>query len=246
MKFKLLIICSLTFGLITSNYASKTTMIINANNINNATYINMESKNESTSKFEEFLRKGAQLVRQTEPNTALWFALKDGNHLAIFDIFLNEKGRELHFAGQVAKALKESASQLVIGGWEQGVLHNISNYDVIASNNFNMDMVLTAQEASYIVFKAKTGKSHELELLLKEGSQLINSTEPKTYFWVALKTDKNTYAIFDAFHNKAAQNAHFSGRVASTLQKNAEHLIAGGWEKGVLAHVRNFQIIASS
>jgi hypothetical protein len=39
---------------------------------------------------------------------------------------------------------------------------------------------------------------------------------------------------------------HFSGQVASALQKNAEHLIAGGWEKGVLAHVHNFQIIGLS
>lgn len=221
-------------------------MTIKATNINKATYINMESKQGSTSNFEEFLKKGAQLVRQTEPNTALWFALKEDNHLAIFDIFLNEKGREQHFAGQVANALKESASQLVVGGWEQGVLHNISNYDVIASNNFNVNRILTAKEASYIVFKANPGKSHELERLLKDGSQLINTIEPKTYFWVALKTDKNTYAIFDAFHDKAAQNAHFAGQVASMLQKNAEHLIAGGWEKGVLAHVRNFQIVASS
>ncbi|MCW8409790.1 hypothetical protein OQJ13_12500 [Legionella sp. PATHC035] len=75
---------------------------------------------------------------------------------------------------------------------------------------------------------------------------LINTTEPKTYFWVALKTDKDTYAIFDAFHDKAAQNQHFAGQVAAGLQKNADHLIVGGWEKGVLAHVRNFQILASS
>ncbi|WP_237760442.1 hypothetical protein [Legionella steelei] len=241
MKFKLL-----SIGFITSNYASKTTMRTSANNIHKATYINMESKQESMSNFAEFLKKGAQLVRQTEPNTALWFALKKDNHLAVFDIFFDEKGRELHFTGQVANALKENASQLVVGGWDQGVLANVCNYDVIAANNFNLNMVLTAKEASYIVFKANPGKSHELELLLKGGSQLINTTEPKTYFWVALKTDKDTYAIFDAFQDKAAQKMHFSGQVASALQKNAEHLIAGGWEKGVLAHIHNFQIIASS
>ncbi|KTD40110.1 hypothetical protein [Legionella parisiensis] len=246
MKIKLLSICVLTFGFITSNYASKTTMPINANTIHKATYINMESKQEFMTNFEEFLKKGAQLVRQTEPNTALWFALKEDNHLAIFDIFFDEKGREQHFTGQVANALKENASQLVVGGWAQGVLPHVSNYDVIASNNFNLNMVLAAKEASYFVFKANPGKSHELELLLREGSQLINATEPKTYFWVALKTDKDTYAIFDAFHDKAAQKVHFSGQVALTLQKNAEHLIAGGWEAGVLAHVHNLQIIVSS
>ena len=74
----------------------------------------------------------------------------------------------------------------------------------------------------------------------------MNKTEPETYFWVALKTDKDTYAIFDVFHDKAAQKAHFSGIVASALQENAENLIVGGWEKGVLANVQNFQILALS
>jgi quinol monooxygenase YgiN len=246
MKIKLFNICVLTFGLITSTYASETTMKINAETIHKATYINMISKQDSKPTFEQFLKDGAQLVCQTEPNTALWFALKDDAGFSIFDVFFNEKGREQHFAGQVANALKENASHLVQGGWEQGVLHNVSNYDLVSSNDFNKDKALTAKEASYIVFKAKPGKNHELELLLKEGSQLINKTEPETYFWVALKTDKDTYAIFDTFHDKAAQKAHFSGKVALALQQNAENLIVGGWEKGVLSNVHNFQIIASS
>lgn len=246
MKIKLVNICALTFGLITSTYASETTMIINAETIHKATYIKMTSKQDSSLNFEQFLKDGAQLVRQKEPNTALWFALKENNHFTIFDVFFNEKGREQHFAGQVANALKKNAPQLVLGGWEKGVLQNVSNFDLIASSAFKKDMILTAKEASYIVFKAKPGKNHELELLLKEGSQLINKTEPETYFWVALKTDKDTYAIFDAFHDKAAQKAHFSGKVASALQENAKHLIEGGWEKGVLANVHNYQILASS
>jgi quinol monooxygenase YgiN len=246
MKVTLFNICALTLGLITSTYASETTMKINAKTIHKATYINMVSKQDSKSTFEQFLKEGALLVQKTEPNTALWFALKDDAIFAIFDIFFNEKGREQHFAGEVANALKDNASHLVQGGWEQGVLHNINNYDLVSSNDFNKDKVITAKEASYIVFKAKPGKNHELELLLKEGAQLINLTEPETYFWVALKMDKDTYAIFDAFNNQAAQKAHFSGKVASVLQKNAENLIVGGWEKGVLPNVHNFKIIAVS
>lgn len=243
---KLMKICALTFGLITSTYASETTMKINAETIQKATYINMTATQDYQSTFEQFLKDGAELVRQTEPNTALWFALKEVDRLAIFDIFFNEEGRAKHFAGQVANALKENAAHLVQGGWEQGVLQNIHNYDLISSNDFNKDIVLTAHEASYIVFKAKQGKNQELESLLKEGSELINKTEPGTYFWIALKTDKDTYAIFDAFQDKAAQKAHFAGQVASALQENAENLIVGGWEKGVLANVHNFQVIALS
>jgi quinol monooxygenase YgiN len=246
MKAKLFKIYTLTFGLITSIYASETTMKINAETIHKATYINMISKQDSKSAFEQFLKDGAQLVRKTEPNTALWFALKNDAGLSIFDAFFNEEGRQQHFSGQVAKALKENSSHLVHGGWEHGVLDNVNHYDIVSSSNFNKEMVLTAKDASYIVFKAKPGKNHELELFLKKGADLITKTEPGTYFWVALKTDKDTYAIFDAFRDKAAQQAHFSGKVAAALQENAENLIVNGWEKGVLPNVHNFQIIALS
>jgi hypothetical protein len=92
------------------------------------------------------------------------------------------------------------------------VLYNIKNYDLVSSNDFNKDKVLAAQEASYIFLKAKPGKNHELELLLKECSQLINKTEPETYFWVALKTDRNTYVIFDAFRDIAGKKRIFRVR----------------------------------
>jgi quinol monooxygenase YgiN len=217
---------------------------INANTIKKATYIGMESTLGSMDSYEEFLKKGTNLVRETEPNTALWFALRNTTQFAIFDIFFDESGREQHFSGQVAHALKENASRLVAGGWEQGVLAKINNFDVIASNNFDTNIVLTAKEASYITFKAKPGKEHEVELFLKEGAQLINKTEPNTYFWVALKMDIDTYALFDVFPDKAAREVHFAGEVALMLQKHAEHLIVGGWDQGVVPYVHNFEIIA--
>ncbi|WP_242604435.1 putative quinol monooxygenase [Legionella gresilensis] len=243
MKIKLLTFWMFIWGLITMTYASEKIMI-NAETIHKATFIKMKSQQGSTSSFLQFLKRGAQLVHETEPNTALWFALQEDNQLGIFDIFFNEKGREQHFAGQVAHALKQNATQLVLGGWEKGVLQNINNYDLIASNNFNKDTVLTAKEASYITFQAKPGKNRELEILLTKGSQLINQTEPGTYLWVALKNSQNTYAIFDVFPDKAAQKAHFSGKVAEELRKNAKKLIVGGWEKGVITNVHQFRIIA--
>ncbi|STY29158.1 Uncharacterised protein [Legionella wadsworthii] len=211
-----------------------------------ATYIPMKSKENSALNIEEFFIKGAQLVCQTEPETALWFGLKENNQIAIFDVFFSEKGRDLHFAGQVAHALKENASNLILGGWEQGVLRNVNNYELIASSDYDKNTVLGAQVATFIAFQAKPGKNEELEFLLKEGAQLVNSTEPNTSFWIAMKTDIGTYAIFDTFRDKDAQKIHFSGKVANALQKSAEHLIEGGWEQGVVANVKNFQIIASS
>jgi quinol monooxygenase YgiN len=247
MKIKTLVtVSALTFGLITSTFASKNTMNINSENIKKASYIKLLSQPERQTDLQNFLKQGAKLVGQTEPNTALWFALKDKNNFAIFDVFFNEQGREQHFAGQVAHALKENADLLVKGGWENGVLQNVNNSDILASNHFNKNTVLTAKEASYIVLKAKAGKDQELELFLKNAAQVIDKTEPNTYFWVALKINQDTYAIFDAFPNKEAQQQHFSGQVAKELQKNAEQLVAGGWVQGVLANVQHYQIVARS
>ncbi|CDZ77193.1 hypothetical protein BN59_01475 [Legionella massiliensis] len=218
----------------------------NADSLKKASYIKLVSQTEAQVNLEKFLEKGSQLIRQTEPNTLLWFALKGSNDFAIFDVFPNEDGRAQHFAGQVAKALKENATNLVEGGWENGVLKNVNHFDIIAASPFNPQTVLSAKEASYIIFKAKPEKSQELEQFLKDAALTIKQTEPNTYFWIVLKADENTYAIFDAFADKAAQNAHFSGQVAAELQEKAENLISDGWEKGVLANVHNFQIIAVS
>lgn len=246
MKLKpLLITCALSLGFITSTFGSNTVMT-NSDTVKKATYIQLTNKPDSKKSLREFLIKGADLVRKTEPNTALWFAFEGQNHFAIFDVFYNEEGRAQHFAGQVANALKENSEQLINGGWEQGVLKNIHNYDLIAANHFDKKTVLSSKEASYIVFKAKNGKSQEVEQFLKTAASLIDTTEPNTYFWVALKTDKDTFAILDTFPNQEGQNAHFSGEVASKLKQNAEELIEEGWEKGILAHVENFKIIASS
>ncbi len=244
MKMKCAIkACALTLGLISSTHASKSLMI-NADTIKKATYIQMTSKAGEELALEQFLIQGASLVRQTEPNTALWFALKEKDHVSIFDVFLNEKGRAQHFAGQVAQALKDNAAQLVEGGWDQGVLSNVHHFDILASSQFKKLKEVTT--ASYIVLKAKPGKSQALEQFLKEAAQRIDQTEPQTYFWLALKMDQNTYAIFDAFPNQEAKTMHFAGQVASELQKNAQRLIEGGWEQGVLANVHDCKILAFS
>ncbi len=205
--------------------------------IEKATYISLESKAETASKLEEFLKKGSQLVGQTEPGTPIWFGLKENKNFAIFDFFYNEQGREQHFSGQVAHALKENASELVANGWDNGVVKNINNFDLIAINNFNKERVLSSKVANLIYFKTKPGKNNEVELFLQEAATVIDATESKTYFWVALKANDDTYAIFDTFPDHESQKAHFSGKVAERLKNNAEDLITDGWEKGIIANV---------
>ena len=247
MKLKLMTGCALSLALISfNNYASETTMNTDIQNIEKATYITLESKPEAAAKLEAFLQKGSQLVRQTEPGTPLWFGLRENNNFAIFDLFYNDLGREKHFAGQVANALKVNAPELVDGGWEQGVVENINNFDVVATNHFNKERVLQSKVANLITFKAKSGKSQELELFLQDAAKSIDATEPGTYLWLALKMDKDTYAIFDSFQDQESQKAHFVGLVAEKLKAHASDLIAKGWDEGVVANIHSFQIIALS
>ena len=62
-----------------------------------------------------------------------WAALQiDESNFAIFDIFADNSGREAHFAGQVAGLLNEKALELVSGGWDDGVVANVHNFDILA------------------------------------------------------------------------------------------------------------------
>ena len=79
------------------------------------------------------LTAAGPIVGETEPGTLFWAALQiDETSFAIFDIFTNNAGREAHFAGQVAGLLNERAAELVAGGWDDGVVANVHNFDILA------------------------------------------------------------------------------------------------------------------
>ena len=79
---------------------------------NVALWVQLEAKKGKEAEVEKFLRDGLSFVNN-EPATVTWYALKLGpTSYAIFDTFSDNKGREAHLAGQVAKALKERASEL--------------------------------------------------------------------------------------------------------------------------------------
>ena len=79
------------------------------------------------------LTAAGPIVAETEPGTLFWASLQiDETSFAIFDIFANNAGRETHFAGQVAGLLNERAAELVAGGWDDGVVANVHNFDILA------------------------------------------------------------------------------------------------------------------
>ncbi|WP_419909725.1 hypothetical protein [Hoeflea sp.] len=207
-----------------------------------ASYIAMPAAEGQTQAFAEFLAGAAPLVKETEPGTELWFALQAEDTLAIFDIFVDDAARNAHFSGAVAGALKENADVLVQGGWDDGVVANINNSDVL-SMKAPVDLH-SATTATYIKLEAAPGQSDNLRALLAAAGPIVTETEPKTLFWVALQIDETNFAIFDIFADNSGREAHFAGQVAGLLNEKASELVARGWDDGVLANVNNFDIIA--
>ena len=79
---------------------------------NVALWVQLEAKKGKEAEVEKFLRDGLTIVNN-EMETVTWYALKlSPTSYAIFDTFSDNKGREAHLNGQVAKALKEKASEL--------------------------------------------------------------------------------------------------------------------------------------
>jgi quinol monooxygenase YgiN len=76
-------------------------------------YVALEAKTGKEAELAEFLIGALPLV-EAEPATTAWFALRMGpTSFGIFDAFADEKGREAHLAGEVAKALMAKASELL-------------------------------------------------------------------------------------------------------------------------------------
>ncbi|HAY47704.1 hypothetical protein [uncultured Thalassospira sp.] len=218
----------------------------NAADHRTASFIEMPAAPGQADAFAEFLADAAPLVKQSEPGTALWFALKaqdtPQDRLAIFDVFVDASARDAHFAGAVAAALKDNADNLVAGGWDRGVVANIRNADVLSTKDATD--LYSAKTATFIMIEAAPGQSDQLAALLRAAGPIVAKTEPGTLFWAGLQIDKTTFAIFDIFADEAGRAAHFDGQVAGLLMEKSGDLVRGGWTDGVVANVRNYDILA--
>ncbi len=210
--------------------------------MNEASYITLKSKPGKQSELTDFLTNGADLVAQTEPQTLLWAALKNEKEMVIFDAFADVAGRDIHFDGQVAAALKENADSLVDGGWDNGVIANIKNPKVLSgktSANPNKMKI-----AVFISIKAQKGQEERVADFLTSGASIIEQTEPDTSYWYALQFSDDEFGIIDFFADQSGVDAHFSGKVAAAVKENADTLIVGGWEDGVVANIKQFDVLA--
>ena len=208
-----------------------------------ASFIPMTAAQSKNDALASFLSGAAPLVKQTEPGTLLWFALRgQDDTLAIFDIFADSAARDAHFAGTVAGALNKHAAELVSGGWDDGVVANVRASNVLSTKEA-VDLY-TATTATYISLKAAPGQGAALEALLRAAGPIVAQTEPKTLYWAALKINDEQFAIFDIFADESGRAKHFAGQVAGLLNQKSAELVEGGWEAGVVANVRNFEILA--
>ena len=77
-----------------------------------AIWAQLEAKPGKETEVEEFL-KSAQPMAMKETGTTTWYALKIGaGKYGIFDTFADEKARNAHLNGDIAKALFAKAADL--------------------------------------------------------------------------------------------------------------------------------------
>lgn len=77
----------------------------------------------------------------------------------------------------------------------------------------------------FVRLEAKPGKEAELEEFLKSGLALVEE-EPETPVWFAIRMDKSTFGIFDAFADEPGRQAHLNGKVAAALMTKGPELLA--------------------
>ena len=214
-------------------------------NMKTASYIPFKAVASQTKALNDVLIQGGEIVKNSEPQTKLWFSLKESDTLyAIFDTFLDENGRTKHVEGKAAAALKEISSKAVVDGWDKGVVKNINNYEIL-SHHLSKN-VGKSTEATYILLKAKVGQEKHLSEFLKGSAKTVGETEENTLFWSALKLNDTTFAIFDTYTDAKGRKAHFEGKVANALKEKSAAWVEGGWDAGVLKNVHNFSILSQA
>jgi quinol monooxygenase YgiN len=81
--------------------------------VKTALFVRLEARPGREKDVEKFLRDALPLVLE-EPATTAWFGIRLGpSTFGIFDAFPDEKGREAHLTGRIAKALMDNAPALL-------------------------------------------------------------------------------------------------------------------------------------
>jgi quinol monooxygenase YgiN len=79
--------------------------------------------------------------------------------------------------------------------------------------------------ALIVELKAKLGHEEEVAAFLAS-AQPLALAEPATTAWFAVRVDKRTFCIFDAFPDEAGRQAHLNGPIAAALMAKAGDLLS--------------------
>lgn len=77
--------------------------------------------------------------------------------------------------------------------------------------------------ALYVPLEAMLDKEEEAAELLRSLFPLVEQ-EPSTTTWYAVRFDHNTFAVFGAFVDEAARDAHLAGKAVVALIQQAPDL----------------------
>jgi quinol monooxygenase YgiN len=80
--------------------------------------------------------------------------------------------------------------------------------------------------ALFVRLEAKPGREEEVESFLRGALDAVD-LEDGTPLWFAVRFGPSSFAIFDAFADDEARQAHLSGEVARGLMEKAPQLLAG-------------------
>jgi len=77
----------------------------------------------------------------------------------------------------------------------------------------------------FVRLHAKPGKEDAVAAFLSEGLKMARQ-EVTTPVWFALRLDRSTFAIFDAFADEHGRQTHLSGPIAKALMAQASELFS--------------------
>lgn len=125
-------------------------------------------------------------------------------------------GYSLPVLSDASLRLRNAAEYL----WIAGIIANGKCSPTLSDEETDTKM---AKLALYVPLEARMGREEDAAEFLRSALPLVEA-EPGTTTWYALRFDHNTFAIFDAFPDEAARDAHLAGEVAVALIRQAPDL----------------------
>lgn len=213
-------------------------------NAREASFTSFRAKPGMEARLAALLSESARSVRENEPETLQWLALiENESRFAAMDFFPGGEARAAHHARQTGDPLRIHADELVVGGWEKGVLDGLVYgrvLSVMVREGFQPRL------ATCMDIEAVPGRERHLAELLTNLAPAIEKGEPSTLQWFALRLSTSRFSAFSLFGNGSAREAHLAGRETAVLKARSKEWIQGGWNEGVLAKTTHYTVVAAA